>query len=143
TFTFKRIGDLTGVVPQEGDVEMRYTSSVLDGKGTVKLSKGRYALGKVRGALVAPNLYVANAKATIKGGGKDALTLLVGLATNGQTPDAASDLTLKFGGTWTVTIPAAKFERKKDRYVLKKDAAIPGVTTATLDYVKETISVKA
>jgi len=142
TFTLKRAGDLSGLVPQDGDVVLHFKNAATDATGEVKLTKGKYAFGKVRGALVKPNLYPASAKATVKGGGKDALTLVVGLATNGQTPASASDLTVKFGATYSVTVPAAKFDKKGDRFLLKKDAAIAGLTTATLDYVKETITVK-
>jgi hypothetical protein len=140
TFTLKRTGDFTGLVPVDGNVAMRFANSAIDGTGEVILSRGRYALGKVRGALVKPNLYVAAAKAVVKGGGKDALTLVVGLATNGQTPTAASDVTVKFGGSFTRTIPAAKFAGKGSRFVFKGDPSVPGITNVTLDYARETIT---
>ncbi len=142
TFTLKRTGDLSGLLPVDGDVSLHFTNAAVDSKGDVKVAKGKYVLGKVRGALVAPNLYVASAKATVKGGGKDALTLVVGLATNGQTPASASDLTVKFGGTLSRTIPAAKFAKTGDKFTFKGDASVPGITSVVLDYMKETITLK-
>jgi len=67
--------------------------------------------------------------------------MVVGLATGGTTPASVPDLTISFGPTYTATIPAASFVRKGDKFVFKGSAG--GVTSATLDYLRETITVSA
>jgi hypothetical protein len=142
TFTLKAVADLTGKIAADGELTMRFSGGdVTDAQAKVLLKSGKYALGKVRGALVAPNLYVASCNALVKGGGKDALTVVAGLATSGTTPAAAADLTIRFGPTYVATIPAASFVKKGDRFTFTGPAG--GVTSATLDYAKETITVKA
>ena len=103
------------------------------------LAHGKYALGKVRGALVAPNLYLFRARAGLHGGGKDTLALLVGLATNGTTPAQASDVKVAFGGTLSATIPAGSFTKKGDVFAFKGN--VDGITKVALDYKRETIAV--
>lgn len=135
------MGDLTGKVALDGPLTLRFTQGAVDGRGDVTLSHGAYALGRVRGALVAPNLYLARAKAAIKGGGKDAFALVVGLATDGTTPAAAADVTVRLGDTFTATVPAGSFTRQGDKYVFK--GAVGGVSSIVADYKRETISVAA
>ena len=111
----------------------------MDGSGTVTLAGGKYALGRVRGALVAPNLYLVSARATLHGGGEDALSMKVGLATAGATPAQASDVSIAFGPTLSVTIPAASFVRNGDTYGFKGN--VGGITKIVLDYARETIAI--
>jgi hypothetical protein len=132
--------DLTGLVDPESELTMRFAGAGVDGTGTVRLTKGKYALGKVRGALVEPGLYLAKAKAAVKGAGKDKLALTLGLTTDGTTPAAASDLSIGFGDHVAVTIPAAEFTRNGDRYEFRGDA--DGITKVVIDYARETITVK-
>jgi len=140
TFKLSLTADLTGLVDPEADLTLRFTGDGVDGTGTVRLSKGRYALGRVRGALVMPGLYLARAKASLTGAGRDKLSLRLGMATAGTTPDAASDLTIGFGEDVSVSIPAASFTRSGDRYKFHGD--IDGITKVVLDYARGTISVK-
>jgi hypothetical protein len=141
-FRVRTTGDLTGKVDLNGPLTLKFTSGDVNGAtGLVNLTAGRYAIGRIRGALVKPNLYLSLVKAVVKGGGKDSLTTVLGLATNGVTPAAASDFTLQFGATYAATIPAASFVKKGDKFVFKGSAG--GVTSATLDYLRETITVNA
>jgi hypothetical protein len=125
---------LDGKIPVDGPVGLAFQfGDALPGSGTVSLTAGKYALGRKRGALVAPNLYPARLKAALKGGGKDSLLLIVGLATDGATPAAAPDLRVDFGTAFTLERASADFTRKGDTYVA------PG---AVLDYARETLTVK-
>jgi len=135
----KTVGDFSGKIDLEGQVELHFKNAALDAEGIVKLTKGRYGLGKVRGALIAPNLYLARATATLKGNGKDALALVVGLATGGTTPADASNVTIGFGNNLLVTIPAASFTKTGDRFVFSGD--VGGITKVILDYARETMAV--
>jgi hypothetical protein len=139
-FTLVRTGDLTNFVPQSGNVPMEFKNDVIDGKCTVALTNGKYTLGRIRGALVAPNLFLLKATAGLKGSGKDTLSLVAGLATNGTTPGAASDFTVRFGAGLNVTIPAGQFTVKGDKISFAGNAS--GVTSVVLDYKRETITVK-
>ena len=73
-------------------------------------------------------------------GGKDSLTRVVGLATDGTTPAAASDFSVEFGGLFA-TIPAGSFKKSGDRFTFKGD--VNGITSVTLDYAREQITVQA
>jgi len=139
-FKLKRTGDLTGTVDPEADLWLRFEFDGVDGKGACALTKGKYALKRVRGTLIAPNLYLSRVKAVVKGDGKDKLKLVLGLATDGATPAKASDVRIWFGESFDVTIPAASFVREGDRYLFKGD--VKGITQVSVDYRKEAVTIK-
>jgi hypothetical protein len=139
-FALARVGDVSGLGLSTNPVALEFKNDVVDGKCAVDLTSGKYTLGRIRGALVKPNLYLLKASAVLKGAGKDSLSLVAGLATNGTTPGAASDLTLSFGPSFLVTIAAAQFTRNGDQFVFKGNAS--GITSVVLDYQRETITVK-
>jgi hypothetical protein len=140
-FKLSRVGDLAGVVPQEGDLLIRFSNDVVDdARCDVTLSGGRFRIAHARGALAEPNLFVHRAKAKLAGDGKDSLYLVAGLANDGTTPAQASDVTIGFGAL-TATIPADQFVKSGERFVFKGD--VGGVVSVTLDYGRSTITVKA
>ena len=140
-FRLKRTGDLTGVVPQEGDLVLRFKNDVVnDGRCNVAMTRGSFQLGRTRGSLLEPNLFVVRSRAKVVGGGADSLSLVVGLATGGKTPAQAPDVKVGFGAL-TATITGDQFTKSGDRFVFAGDEN--GVTNVTLDYAKETIAVKA
>ena len=67
------------------------------------------------------------------------LSLLVGLASGGTTPAAASDLTIGFGDTFSQTITAGQFVRKGDVDTFTGNAG--GITKVIVSYVRETITI--
>ena len=138
-FGLKATGDFTGEVATDGPVTLHFQDATLDVSGTITLAQGKYALGKVRSALVAPDLYLLKAGAKLKGGGKDKLALLVGFATNGTTPAQASDVEIGFGGTFSATVPAASFTKKGDVFTFKGN--VGGITKVVINYARETIAV--
>jgi hypothetical protein len=143
-FTLKAVGDFGAVVAAagEGPLPLRFAHPQLDARGQVTLTTGKYADRKKRAALVAPNLALLRAKATIVGAGGDALDLAVAFATDGTTPAAAPDVVVSFGPTFTVSVPSATFgAAKKGAFKALNPAA--GVLSVTLDYAHETIAVKA
>jgi hypothetical protein len=91
------------------------------------------------GALAAPSLFPTRAKATLRGPGEDRLSLKLGLAST-STPDAASDVRLRFAGRVDVTIPAASFRRRGDVHEFVGN--IDGITLVRLDYAREKVTVK-
>jgi hypothetical protein len=137
-FALKSKGDFTGEVA-DGPVTLHFVDAAIDVSGTITLAQGKYALGKVRAALVAPELYVLKAGAKLKGGGKDKLALRVGFATDGTTPAQASDVQIGFGATFTATVPAASFTKKGDVFTFKGN--IGGITKVVVNYARETITV--
>lgn len=139
-FRLQYKGDLGTDVPTDGPVELRFHNEAVDGRCQVLLSRGGYRLGRARGALSQPNLFVVRAHASVPGGGKDSFAVIVGLATSGSTPAAAQDVLVEFGLGISSTIPAASFTRKGDAFVFKGDAG--GVTSVTLDYARETIAIQ-
>ena len=140
-FRLLRTGDLTGIAPQDGDLSLGFTNAVVDDAHCrVRMGRGTFQLGRVRGALSEPDIFVQRASAKVVGGGKDALTLVVGLATDGTTPAAAADFAVEFGGLFAA-IPSGSFKKKGDKFTFKGD--VDGVTSVTLDYAREQITVIA
>jgi hypothetical protein len=138
-FTFKRTGDLAGLIVPTGDLAMRFTQGAVDAAGTVKLAAGKYASGKVRGALVAPAFYVAKATATLKGANQDSLALSVGFAANSVTPADAPTLSIYFGDAFAATVDTKRQSATSAKFVFSGRG--PGITSAVIDYAKGTISV--
>ncbi len=139
-FKVKYRGDISADVDPDSDLTLQFDNGTVNGIGTVGLEAGGYTLGRKRGALVAPNLYLYKAKATLRGGGMDTLSLKVGLATGGTTPDVAPTVDVGFGGLFSATIASGSFVRNGDRYEFRGDAG--GITLVILDYLKETMTVK-
>lgn len=140
-FKLKATGDLSGRIAPDGALALRFTQGAVGALGSVQLNGGKYALGRIRGALIAPKLYLRGLKAAVKGGGGDAFALVAGLATDGMTPGAASDVILQVGDGFTAAIAAASFARRGDKYAFKGSS--PGITSLVVDYRKETITVRA
>ena len=139
TFRLKASGEsLEGAFDPEGTLDLGFDNGQVEGAGTVRLEGGRYVLGRKRGALMAPNLWLAKGKAVLKGDGRDSLALTAGLATQGGTPEEAPDLEIGFGGGYTASVPGSAFTRRGDIY-----SATEGGVTAVLDYRRETLKVVA
>jgi hypothetical protein len=135
TFSVKAVGDLAGKVDLDGPLSFRFANAAHDLAGTATLRAGVLR----RRAATAPDLSVLTASATLHGGGNDALNVTLGFATDGAFPASAEDLTVAFGGTYAATIPAAAFVKKGDTWT--HAAKAPGVTKATIDYAKGTITI--
>lgn len=138
-FKLKSVGDFTGKIDPQGLLDLRFSNGAFDAVGKVELTDGRFALGKIRGALIAPNLYLARVRTTLKGPGNDALAMVAGLATGGVTPATAADLTIAFGDNFLATIPGASFTKVGDKFVFEGNTG--GITKVTLNYARETITV--
>lgn len=138
-FVLRFRGDLAASAPTTGSVELRFRNAAVDGRCVVQLAKGAYKLGKIRGALSAPNLFLVRAKASVPGSGKDTMTAVLGLASGGTTPAAAPDLVVQFGPKLSVPVQGSQFTRKGDQYVFQGDAN--GLTSVKLDYLRETLTV--
>jgi hypothetical protein len=134
-FTVKVVGDLTGKIDPNASLSFNFTNAVRNLNGTANLTAGALGLHGVTG----PDISFLNAAATLKGGGKDALKLRMGFATDGTVPVAAEDLTFSFGDTYTAEIPAASFVRRGSTFTFAGKA--PGITKATVDFVKGTITI--
>src|SRR5262245_13413843 len=138
-FKLKYTGDLTGKVELDGPLDLRFADAASDGLCTVNLGGGGFRLGKVGGALVKPTVFLQRVSAKLKGAGKDALTVVVGIGSGGTTPAEASDLTVEFGANLAVTIPAGSFVRKGDADVFAGD--VGGIKKATVDYARDQIAI--
>ena len=132
-------GDLTGKVAQNGPLDLYFANAITDGGGTVILDRGAFALGKVSGALVQPNLFIVRARADLNGAGDDELSVIVGLATGGTTPATAPDLTFGFAGSLSATIPAGDFVRKAATDTFTGN--VNGITKVVIDYARGQISI--
>ena len=141
SFRLKAQDDFDGLLVEDADTAVAFTSLACDGTSLVTLDGLSFTLGKKPGTLVAPELHLQAGKARLKGGGEDTLVLRLGLATGGVAPPAAPDVTLGFGATFSELVPSASFTRvgNKDVY-----AGPPGgLTSVVLDYAKERLVVKA
>ncbi|MEN8149905.1 MAG: hypothetical protein ABFS86_08785 [Planctomycetota bacterium] len=132
--------DLAGKVDPDAVLEIRFECDGMEGRGACTLTSGKFALKKVRGTLIEPTLHLWRMAAKVKGGGKDALKFIVGLATSGPVPATVPDVRVVFGDAIDVTIPAASFERVGDAFLFKGDA--DGITMVKVDFAKEAVVVK-
>mgnify|MGYP001324052562 CR=1 FL=1 len=140
-FKLRYTGDLTGRVAASGPLDLHFENSAATGGCRVTLSGGKFGLGKVRGALLEPNLSLRSAKATLKGTGNDSLAVVLGLAHGDAIPPTASELTFQFGSGPATTIPAASFTRKGSVDTFNGNAS--GITKVVVDYAREQISIRA
>jgi hypothetical protein len=139
-FKLKYAGTFAGMVDLDGNFPLRFANAAVDGGSVIGLTRGVYKLGRRRGAISEPNLYVARAKAKVKGAGKDALKLIAGIATTGVTPTQAPELRIAFGPMLDVTIPSGDFTKSGDRFTFRGDR--DGITSVVVDYLKEVVTVK-
>lgn len=128
-------GGLTGAFDPNVSVKLRFTNAAVDAVGEVKLTGGKYRFGKIRGALVTPNVYPAKVAAKLGAGATDSFKLLAGLATDGVTPASPSDVAIEIGDVFRTIVPASAFTRKGDKFVATAPLRV------VLDYAKEKIQV--
>ena len=133
-FVVKWTADVADFVQLDGPLAFCFTNGAHTAFGAAKLTGG--VLG--RRAVITPTLSVLKAAATLKGGGKDSLSLTPGFATDGQVPGTGEDLTIGFGQTYTSPV-LSSFVRKGSTYV--RTAKGPGITKATVDHAKGTITI--
>jgi hypothetical protein len=135
-FTLKAVGDFGMGLDPDGSIAFKFVNALYDARANVKLKGGALARPQ---AVVAPGLSVVAASATLKGPGKDALTLTAGFATTGVAPEAPENLTLCFGNSFSTEIPASAFRMRGAMAQLA--AKTGGITKATVDYAKGTITI--
>jgi hypothetical protein len=135
-FSAKFTGDVSEVIDVNGPVAFCFANGAHRLAGVAKLTTGALRPNGV----TAPGLAVLKASATVKGGGKDSLALTLSFPGDGVVPGAAEDLTIGFGGTFTSgVLPASSFVSKGNAWV--RTAKAPGITKATVDYAKSTITI--
>jgi hypothetical protein len=139
-FTIKVKDDLDGLVDPDAVLALHFVIGAVDVQGAVTLEKGKYTLGKKRGALVSPAIYLYKVANKLKGGGADALSLKAGMSTSGTTPATAPSLALDFGENFTAAVPGSDFKKKGDRFTFKGPPG--GLTSVVLDYLRETFNMK-
>jgi hypothetical protein len=139
-FLLKMKRDMSGQIDPNAVLDIEFTTGEMTGIASVGLTNGKYRLGATKGMLFAPNLYLHKVKCKLKDGAEDKLSLTLGLATDGTTPAAASDVRVRIGTSVDVTIPAGEFERQGDRWVF--DGNRSGITDVVLDYGKEIVTIK-
>jgi len=137
-FRMKLQRDLTGLVNPNAPLTLHFADSSIDAQGTVRLANGRYRLHHEAGDLIAPTLYLASVRAKLEGGGNDTLKLQLGLATDGQVPAAAADMTVVFGPTFALSVPGSAFAQTGSRFT-----ATAGGAQIALDYQQELLTVRA
>ncbi len=138
-FRLTYTGDLGASVPTNGKVQLRFANDAVDGSCEVLLENGGFRIGRKRGALSKPNVFVVRSHAFVNGGGRDSLAIIVGLATGGVTPATAPEVRVQYGSLLTSAIPATSFVRKGDSFVFKGD--IGGITGVTLDFLREQVTI--
>ena len=139
-FTLTTTGDFSSWVDASGSgvLTLRVQHDTFDVGSTVRLSGGRFVLGRVRGSMTEPAIYVSKAKATLRTGALDTLDLAVGFTTDGTTPTVPPELTVTLG-TWSKTVASGDFTVRGDGAFVAKDGS--GITIV-LDYPHEMLTVR-
>jgi hypothetical protein len=134
---------LAGLIDPAGTIALHFRASGLpDALGIVKLTAGAFALGKVRGDLVAPSFFPAKATVAANDGKPDGLTFSGGFGNAGPTPAALGDVHVALGDTFDQTIAGATFTRKGNVFSHSEKGA--GTTLAvSLDFGRGVMKVKA
>lgn len=133
---------LSGLLDPEGEVPLSFEADGLEEcTGRVKLARGIYGLGKVRGALLEPAFFPAKAKAKAPAGRSHSLTFTGGFATQGPLPATAGPVTLSFGPTFTRTIPGGSFSGSNGVFT---HTAREGATSISVkvDHSREKVTVR-
>jgi hypothetical protein len=91
-----------------------HASGLPDALGIVTLTNGAFALGKVRGDLVAPAFFPSKASIAANDAKPDALSFSGGFGNTGPTPSALDDVHFALGDTFDQMIVGSTFTRKGD-----------------------------
>jgi hypothetical protein len=138
TFRVKAVGDLAGKVARDGPLTLRFKNTTHDLNGTVRLAAGALA---PRG-VVAPDLAVLGAvvayRSSTTGPHERGMRLTLGFASDGVVPATAEDLTVSIGGAFAEALRDG-WGRRGGAWVRR--AKGPGITRATIDYVRGTITI--
>lgn len=149
-FTVHAVGDVTGKVAANRRFLIRFTNATHDLRSFANLTWALRPNGEVRDRLSLlgprgidePFLGVRSAVATIRGGGRDSLKLVLSFVSGREQHVETEDLTFGFGNTYTAAFPAASFVVRGvegGRFVHAAEA--PGITKATVDYLNGTITI--
>jgi hypothetical protein len=147
-FLLVRTGDVAGEVDRDGALNLRVVGTGIDAKGVVNLRAGKFTLGRVRGDVILPCYFPASTTATLRGPGKDTLSIVAGFSFDGYTAgiggpgDINPCFTIAVGGTFTATIDRDLFvlSKRGDRLTFKGD--VNGITSVVIDAKAEKITVK-
>lgn len=143
TFTMKlNKATLGGLIDPNGEIAMHFRATGLpDALGIVKLTNGGYALGKVRGALVAPAFFPSKIGATLSDTKPDILAVTAGFATDGTVPSTLDGLHFALGDELELAIPGSEFTKKGN--VFRAAGSVGnGSYTVAVDFSRELITLK-
>lgn len=143
-FTMSVAGDFSSFLDGEGtgNVEIRFERGLYHVRGSADVTRGKFALGAVRGSLVEPGFRVSAAHGVVKDGAADKLDLTLGVGGTEDAPSTVPDVTVGFGDTFSVTVPTTAFTQTSAGVFTAKDPA-QGVKILVVDYAHETVVFKA
>jgi hypothetical protein len=144
TFSLSAVGDFSGVLDEEGsgDIAIRFERGSLDVRGSATVTGGKFTLGKQRATLMEPGFRIASAHAVVKDGANDKLDVTLGVGGTEDAPSEVPDVTIAFGATYSVTVPASSFTQTSAG-VLTARVPGDGVKILVLDFAEETVTFKA
>src|SRR6185295_4710954 len=108
----------------------------------VTLTKGAFALGKVRGDLVAPPFFPSKASIAANDGKPDALSFSGGFGNAGPTPSVLGDVHIAVGDTFDRTIAGSAFTRKGNVFSHSEKGAGTALSVS-LDFGRGIMKVKS
>jgi hypothetical protein len=119
-----------------------HASGLPDALGVVTLTNGAFALGKVRGDLVAPAFFPSKASITANDAKPDALSFSGGFGNAGPTPSALGDVHIALGDTFDQLILGSAFTRKGDVFSHSEKGAGTALSVS-LDFGRGIMKVKS
>ncbi len=134
---------LAGLLPSDGPVDVHFSAAgVPDAQATVRLTRGAYTLGAVRGTLVAPAFFPSKVKVTANETGSDRVKLAAGFAAGGAAPATLGDVRIALGPSFQRSIAGSAFTRKGDTF---RFAARNGSESlsVSIDFPRGTVTLKA
>lgn len=135
--------DFGGLLDAQGNgsVALQFERGDLEAVGAVRLTRGSFsAKGRPRGR-VAPQFFVDAAHAVVKPGAEDKLDLVAAFGTDGDAPASAPSVSVAFGPSFAVDVPASAFSSRGARFQARDLAQ--GVKLLAVDYAARTVTLRA
>lgn len=141
-FKIKLTRNFIGDIAPDGPLTLRFQQGAVDATSAFTLAKGRFSLGKVRGSLTAPALYLNALHGVVVGSSKDSIVVNAGLPTLGATPGTKPDVHVTVGSVFSASVTGAQLKLKgADVFTFKGPSG--DVTSLVVDYVHGTLSLTA
>ncbi len=136
---------LGGLIDPTQPISMSFAASgMADATGQIKLTGGKYKLGKKPGDILAPAFFPAHAIAKLGGRNKDSIYFKGGFASLGTAPSSLATVRVAIGPQFTRSVAGSLFTKSPKANIWTfKSSVGKSKFSVVIDYTRETIAVTA